>query len=111
MVPNALRSFMTRLRRATDDRAVTWTTEDNRVFSCAHRDYSLFISSYFDPEREEASFLFRIRRSSGDASFTVTDTEEDFAGMRNLYDSVSVNASNFEDIEDDFFGENQKLKR
>ena len=31
--------------------------------------------------------------------------------MRNLYDSVSVNASNFEDIEDDFFGENQKLKR
>lgn len=104
MIPASLKSFMTELAEATDERRVEWSEgAASNAYYCNHKTYTLHINYYFDGDSETSTYTFRIINGPKDAAFSVNDNEGDFYFMRNLFSTISVNASNLNNIADDFF--------
>jgi D-aminopeptidase len=104
MIPVSLKSFVRRLLAATGSGELQWSEGAPSAYFCNHKEYELHINYYFDVDAEQASYNFRLKKVNGNtAYFTVTDTEEDYQLMRNLYDTITVSAAGLGDIESSFF--------
>ena len=104
MIPKPLKSFISRLRESTDDGDIKWTGGATDSYYCNHNSHELHISYSFDPDSGESSFHFLIKSKGKEAFFSVISDENDYSIMKGLYESVGVQASGFDDIEDQFFG-------
>jgi len=104
MIPNNLSIFMDRLLPATEKSSIKWQEgAAGGAYFCSHKEINLYISYWYDSDRELGMYTFRIVKEGGDASFIVTDREDGFMFMKNLYSAVELNVGNFGTIADDFF--------
>jgi hypothetical protein len=105
MIPQSLRSFVTRLRHETDVGTVQWLGGSENAYFCNHRKFTIHLSYSFDDDREVSLYRMSISANSKEAGFVVTSDEADIHDMRDLYASASVSAAGFQNIEEDFFEE------
>lgn len=103
MIPGILRNFISRLLKFTDDGNIKWEEGSAESYFCNHNSYELHIRHSFDDDTGESVFHFLMKSKGRDAIFSVTDKEDDYFIMKNLYESVSVQAAGFDNIEKDFF--------
>ncbi len=103
MIPTPIRPFIHRLLQATNEGQITWREGAESAYFAVLKDANIHFRFLFDQETEETAYSFRIIRGKGDAFFTVTQEEEEFSLMRNLYAAVSVNAAGGAKIVDDLF--------
>lgn len=103
MIPRQLKEFLQRLLKATGDGEVIWKEGAEDAYFATRKDADIHIRYLFDHDTGEAGYSFRILRAGADAFFTVTQDEDDWAFMRNLYSAISVNAAGGGKIVDDLF--------
>jgi hypothetical protein len=103
MIPKPLRPFMGRLLEATGDSEIKWKEGADAAYFATQKNANLHIRYVFDHDTGDSGYTFRIVRGEGDAFFTVTNEEDEFSFMRNLYSAISVNAAGGEEIVDDLF--------
>jgi hypothetical protein len=95
MIPKTLRNFIQVALTETENGNLSWNEADASAYFCDHKTNTLHIASYFDGDRGQTSFVFRIVVNGKVTPFTVRDNEdEDFETMRNLYEAVIANANN-----------------
>lgn len=104
MIPDSLRSFVSRLRRETEAGTLSWISGAEDAFFCNHGKYTVHVSYSFDDDRELSVYRMLLVADGRDAGFIVTSDEADIQDMRDLYASVSLSAAGFRNVEDDFFG-------
>lgn len=103
MIPKPLRPFMFRLLEATGNSDIDWKEGAEEAYFATQKNADLHLRYIFDHDTGESGYTFRIMRGGGDAFFTVVNAEDDYAFMRNLYSSVSVNAAGGDKIVNDLF--------
>ena len=103
MIPKPLRPFIARLMEATGDGEIKWKEGADEAYFASQKDADLHLRYHFDHDTGESGYSFRIVRGNGDAFFTVTNFEDDYYQMRNLYSAASVNSAGGEKIVDDLF--------
>jgi hypothetical protein len=103
MIPKALRSFIQKLRSATENGELSWLEADSLAYFCDHKEHTLHITSHFNEDIGESSYFFRIVTKGKVTPFSVREDEEDFATMRDLFESVIANANDVGNDIADFF--------
>lgn len=103
MIPTPLRPFMAQLLDATNDGRLRWKEGADEAYFATQKNADLHIRYVFDGDTGESGYTFRIVRGDGDAFLTVTNMEDDYSFMRNLYSAVSVNAAGGANIVDGLF--------
>lgn len=103
MIPKTLKPFMIRLLEATDEGELRWREGAEDAYYATQKNADLNLRYIFDGDTGESGYTFRIVRGDGDAFISVQNYEDDYAFMRNLYSTVSVNASGGADLVDDLF--------
>lgn len=103
MIPKALRSFILKLRYATESGELSWYEADSLAYYCDHKDHTLHITSHFNEDIGEASYFFRIVTKGKVTPFSVREEEEDYATMRDLFEAVIANANDVGNDIADFF--------
>ena len=94
MIPIKLNGFIDELKGSTEDNSVQWHAGADEAYFCNHKRFGLFLRYEFDPDREQSYYAFRISVDGKDTPFMVTDSENDYDRMRDLYQAVIVNANN-----------------
>ena len=103
MIPSSLRSFISDLQDATENGKLKWLATDNNAFYCNHKNYTLHILYHFDEEKEMGAYYFRIVVDKNATPFAVTEEEDDYNKLRNLYEAIAANANNIEEKLKGFF--------
>lgn len=103
MIPRPLKKFIIELQVATDDQAVQWEEGADESFFCNHKQATLHIASHMNHDTGEASFVFRIVANGKPTIFVVTEYEDDYAFMGDLYSSVMLNAHQLGEVLNTFF--------
>ncbi|WP_431295761.1 hypothetical protein [Rahnella sp. PAMC 25559] len=103
MIPLKLKSFILKVLNNTEDDSLKWIEADNEAYFCNHKNHTLHISQYFDPDREEGYFKFIIKTSGKITPFSVYDDEDDYILMRKLWSAIIVNANDISDDLENFF--------
>jgi hypothetical protein len=104
MIPASLKSFMEQLLPATENGGISWQEGMGAgTYKCIHKDYTLEISYYYDPDRDVSMYTFSINRKGKSASFTVYDNQSDFSFMSGLASAIEINAAGLDNIAEDFF--------
>ncbi|MGD7069913.1 hypothetical protein [Acetobacter sp. AAB5] len=93
MIPKPLRPFIMRLLQATGDNELKWNEGADDAYFATRKNADLHIRYFFDSDTGEGGYTFRILRGDGDAFFTVSNNEDDYYLMRDLYSAISVNAA------------------
>lgn len=105
MIPKVFKEnhFIDNVTKKTEDDELSWTEIDSTAYFCNHKNQTLHISSFFNPDREEGGFRFRYNVDEKSTVFTVRDDENDYVEMSRLYEAVIANANNVtEDIKNFF---------
>jgi len=103
MIPRPLRNFIVELQRATDDQTVQWEEGADASFFCNHKQTTLHFANHMNLDTGETSFTFRIISNGKPTIFVVTEYEEDYAVMGDLYSSVMLNANRLDEVLNTFF--------
>lgn len=103
MIPPALRDFVERLKSSTDEGRVRWQDGAQQSYFCNHKKYSVHINYHFNEDEGIGSYYMSINNGDRESNFAVQDNENDSWLIRNLFYSITVNASGMENIVDDFF--------
>ena len=103
MIPKPLRPFMGRLLEATNNGEITWKEAADEAFFAIQKNANLHIRSVFDHDTGESGYTFQISRAGDDPFFSVSNSEDDYFLMRNLFSAISVNAAGGGKIVDDLF--------
>ncbi len=103
MIPVTLESFMRQLRSETEAGRFNWSSSDGNSYFCNHKNFTLYISRYYDAENEIDSITFHIMTGEKNSSFIVYQSESDYGFMRTLYEAISVNANGLGTALDSFF--------
>lgn len=103
MIPPPLKSFIDKLKSSTDDGDVRWHEGAPQSYYCNHKNYSLYLNYHFNEDAELGSYYMTIKKADKESSFAVQDNEGDAWIMKNLLSSITVNSSEMDNIEDDFF--------
>lgn len=103
MIPKVMKPFVYELQKATEGEKLEWYEADNRAYVCDHKSHTLHISSHFNEDNGESSFLFSLVTGEKNTPFTVKDSESDYDTMRDLYESVIANANEVSKDIEDFF--------
>lgn len=93
MIPVNLESFMRQLRSETEAGRFNWSASDGNSYFCNHKNFTLYISRFYDVENEIDSVSFHIVNGVNNGSFSVYQNESDYGFMRTFYEAVSVNAN------------------
>lgn len=103
MIPKPLRPFMGRLLEATNNSEIAWKEAADDAFFAVQKNANLHIRYVFDPDTGESGYTFQISRAGDDPFFSVSNSEDDYFFMRNLFSAISVNAAGGGKIVDDLF--------
>ena len=104
MIPESLRSFVSRLRRETELGTIRWAVGSEDSFFCNQGKYTVHVSFTFDEDRELSVYRMLLAAEGRDAGFVVNSDESDVQDMRDLYASASLSAAGFRNMEAEFFG-------
>ena len=103
MIPTTLASFMGKLFSETEKGNFQWFPSEQDSYFCNHKEFTLHISRYYDPDREIDSFHFNLINGLVQSPFSVYDTESDYSFMRNFFQAVIMNANGIARALDGFF--------
>ena len=103
MIPKPMRSFINQLQNATDSDVVQWEDGADESYFCNHKNATLHIANNYNNDSGESSFYFRLIAGSKNTAFVVTELEEDYSIMGDLYSSVMANANKVKEVLETFF--------
>ena len=103
MIPKQLQEFITQVQRFTEDSTLTWHAAEETSYFCEHKQHSLHITMGRDDDIERVWIKFVIITNLKRTPFSVNEEELGFQTMKNLYETVVVNANNVAEDIADFF--------
>lgn len=92
------------MKKATESGIASWSTTPFGGFVCQRGDFSLSIWRYVDDESSLQTFGFGISDSTGETKFYVTENEDDYFDMGNIYATISASANDFPEKLKNIFG-------